>query len=78
MAESLSDPLRISHKAIASALKADIRKDLGVRIPRFPHLQYFPVAFSVFVQFPLDKPIPFPLVKKIVSFQVKESQMKRS
>jgi len=30
------------------------------------------------VQFPLDKPVPFDLVKKIVSFRVKENSKKRS
>ena len=29
------------------------------------------------VQFPLDKPIPFDLVKKIVKFRVKENESKR-
>ena len=29
------------------------------------------------VQFPLDKPVPFALVKKIVSFRVKENSNKR-
>jgi uncharacterized protein YdhG (YjbR/CyaY superfamily) len=30
------------------------------------------------VQFPLDKPIPFDLVKKIVKFRVKENEQKKS
>jgi uncharacterized protein YdhG (YjbR/CyaY superfamily) len=30
------------------------------------------------VQFPLDKPIPFDLVKKIVKFRVKENESKKS
>ena len=30
------------------------------------------------IQFPLDKPIPFDLVKKIVKFRVKENESKKS
>jgi uncharacterized protein YdhG (YjbR/CyaY superfamily) len=30
------------------------------------------------VQFPLDKPIPFDLVKKIVKFRVKENEQKKN
>jgi uncharacterized protein YdhG (YjbR/CyaY superfamily) len=30
------------------------------------------------VQFPLDKPIPFPLIRRIVEFRVKETRAKRA
>ena len=51
--------------------------------PTSSPIEYFQKELSPFktskgaVQFPLDKPIPYDLVKKIVKFRVKENESKK-
>jgi uncharacterized protein YdhG (YjbR/CyaY superfamily) len=93
MRQAIRDAAPQAEEAISYQMPAFKQNGILVYFAAFKnHISFFPTASGVVafkeeladyvaskgtVQFPLDKPIPFELVKKIVRFRVKENLSKK-